>query len=364
MKLALAVVLAALLGAPCGGTTTTRLDLNDVTWLWPVPENQEELADVISIDLLQTVGGEDVWSDEQFADLLRVADSDASRVGNQQIQLPAEVRQKSVWKIVAFRVDPTAPGGHEIIRNNFGEQPQLRLVLQPVTLNGNELVVHDIAAHLVYNFLIQEEGGPAQPDRDRFQQIVTDLDQLKAWGQAHEVFTTGEPLGVHPGLRAKVPELGGKVRHFLATHLRAEDLSAMALMGLNGPEPWIFVAMSKFPPGAARFGPVPFLPAQMLSFREGPGVIAPSPVVNNLNAVPSRIPMPASPQDRRGVATAVLFADATIELDQLAVIGTDEAGQPVRDSRIRNRDIPDIIADPTWTAPLWAMIACLRLFVH
>lgn len=327
--------------------TAAPLDLNDVTWLWPVPANPEGLAATIAVASLQGTDGKDIWTDEQFADLIKIADSEAAKVGNNRIGLPSSVRSKSAWRIAAFRVDPTAPGGHEVIRHNFGEKPQIRLILQPVGTEGDAIEVHDIAVHLVYNFVKRGDGNAELPDRGRFQQIVADLDQLKTQSEANGATTIGRPLGVHPGLQAEVPGLAQAAHDFLAKHLQAEDLSAMALMGLDGPEPWIFVAMSKFPPGAENFGAVPFLPPQMLSFREGFGKVVPTPTVNNLNVVPSRIPMPADAKDRRGVATAVLFDDATIALEEFAVIGLDADGKPVSDTRIRNRDIPDIIADPT-----------------
>jgi hypothetical protein len=346
MKLVNLVVLAmsALLGV--AGADSPVLAPNDVTWLWPVPESAEELNDDIAIASLTDVDGAAVWSDAQFMDVLATAGSDAARVGSHRIGLPDVVRSKDVWRIVAFRADPTAPGTHELIRKSFGEKPQLRLVLQPVTVEGDSVQVHDIAVHLVYSFMRREEGDTSErPDREHFRRIVDDLDALKKCSEDAGVKTGEAPLGIHPGLKAHVPGLRAKVREFLSRHLQSSRLDAMAIMGLDDPEPWIFIAMAKVPPSAEHFAPVPFLPAQMLSFRSPSGV-SPAPRVNNRNLVPSGVILPVDEKDRRGVSTAPLFEDGTIDLNAFAMIGKNEQSEPVFDTEVRNRDIPDLIADP------------------
>lgn len=130
----------------------------------------------------QDAGGGAVWSDEQFEDVLKTADGDFAAVQNHRVRLPAEVRKKGVWRIAVFRADPCAPGGHEAIRKDLGEKPQLRLILQPVTVNQGAVTVHDIAVHAVFTFVIKGEGQVETPDRKRFQDIVHDLDALKAFG--------------------------------------------------------------------------------------------------------------------------------------------------------------------------------------
>ena len=248
------------------GTTSMarppKLDLNDVTWLWPVPQNTNDVSTLISIGSLNSEDGRPVWTDEQFQDVLLAADSDAAKVGGNRIRLPTSVRDKQVWRIAAFRVDPTAPGGHQIIRQMFGEKPQLRMTLQPVTVVNGRVEVHDITIHLVYNFVTGAEGEAVDlPDRDRFRRIVNDLDGMKKLVLDAGIETNGKPLSVHPGLAADVPGLREQVTKFLSRNLRAEDLGAMAVMGLDGPEPWIFLALGKSADGGGRFGPLEFLPA-------------------------------------------------------------------------------------------------------
>jgi hypothetical protein len=322
-----------------------KLDLNDVTWLWPVPASPEELRQIIAVTDLAGEDGAPVWSDEQFQDVLTTSDSEAAKVDDNRIRLSATARQKDKWRIVAFRVDPTAPGGHEIIRKNFGERPQIRLVLQPVEVKNDSIQVEDVTVHLVYDFMIPGEQGPVA-DRERFKAIIRGLDDLKKLVEDAGIQTSGVPLGVHPGLKAKAPGLNDAVREFLSQHLRSDKLNAMALMGLDGPEPWIFVAMSRSGSSEGRFRPVAQLPAQMLSFRPGKRGVFPEPKVNNLNSVASKFPMPSDKKDRQGVSAAVLFNESEFDPDARAVVSEAEDGSPVSHDEIKNGDIPDIIADP------------------
>ena len=322
-----------------------RLDLNDITWLWPAPQSVDDLERVISISDLQAADGAEVWSNSQFEDLLREVDGDAGKVDGHAITLPSSVRTKSAWKVAAFRVDATAPGGHEVIRRTFGERPQIRLILQPVTVADDQVEVHDSAVHLVYDFTVAQEGGAFGPDKQKFNEIIGDLRRLKALAKQHGIETTGKPLGVHPGLRAGVPELQTEVQGFLAKHLHPTKVRAIAIIGIDPPEPWIFLALAQSPAGD-RFAPVPFLPTQMINFLSGPPEIVPQPKVNNLNPEPSGPMMPADATKRIGVSTAPLFGQAMTDLDNYAIVSMTDAGDEVRHQQIRNRDIPDIIAHP------------------
>lgn len=342
MKMMLLVSVAFLFPSHLWAAETPRLDLNDVSWLWPVPTTDTELQRIISADSLKGSDGNSFWSDQDFQDFVNTVKSDAAKVKTHQINFPAIFETKTTWRVVAFRVDASAPGGHGDIRAQFGERPQLRLILQPVETNGTSaLTIHDVAAHLVFTFADPMTG---EPDREKFSKIVTGLDRLKKLCEDAGVSTTGKPLGVHPGLAANVAGLDAGVKHFLEAHLNSKNLTAMAIMGLDGPEPWMFLAMAKFPPGSERFGSVPFLPAQMLSFRTIPQRVEPMPVVNNRNPITKELVVPEA--DRRGVATSVLFNLSIVDLNDFATIGVDASGNTVKDTVLRNRDIADLVANP------------------
>ncbi|TWU49466.1 hypothetical protein [Rubripirellula reticaptiva] len=320
-----------------------KLDMNDVSWLWPAPQNAADLDRVLSISSIQAKDGSDVWSDDQFQDLIATIESDASKLGESQIGLRDSFRNKQMWKIAAMRIDPTAPGGHVSIVDAFGSSPQIRLVLQPVDVSGEAVVVHDVAVHLVFDYTVADATSSRKvPDREAFTSILRELDGLKAMSEIAGATTTGKSLGVHPGLKAEVDGLSQAVKDFLESHLASENLSAMAIMGLDRtlPEPWMFLALGKSrqPPGC--FGPVPFLPVQVIDFRSMS--VSPPPIVNNRSLIDSRFVVPVN--ERRGVATAALFNRGVV-LDDFAIVGTD-GDDEVFDGELRYRDIADVVANP------------------
>jgi hypothetical protein len=360
-KRSLLLIICAVLGlCSFADAELIKLDSNDVTWLWPVPRTADDVDRLINMDELRTSDGNPVWTDQAFADLVMVADSGQAAVrvsdaATRRIGLRPAFRQRSTWKIAAFRVDPAAPGAHASVREQLGEVPQIRLILQPVTIESGNVKVHDFAVHMVFNFVA--EPASRRPDREKFTAIVDDLGKLKSLCADAGIATTGTLLGVHPGLASPttVPALQGEVEAFLGRHLDPARLSAMAVMGLpaNQPEPWIFVALVR---QTERFVALPipvftdpnesdpakkFKTAQMLSFLDTPHVL-PVPRTNNRN--PPTAQLTVAPAERRGVSTAPLFESTSV--DESATIGLDAQGQPIRDNELRNRDIPDFIANP------------------
>ncbi len=221
------------------------LDLCDVSWLLPAPQNLSDLGDTISISDLKSATGGPIWSDDQFADLLSVVDKKEAAVGDTHVEFPQAFRSKSAWRIAAFRFDPSAPGCSQAVRDAFGSAPQLRLILQAVTSDDRSIEVHDVAVHLVFSFVAGVDAKRRfLPDDAATRRIIQDLDELKALSEGSGVTTNGKPLGVHPGMANKVAGLRTKVTEFLSRHLDAGRLSGMALMGIRAPEPWIFIALS------------------------------------------------------------------------------------------------------------------------
>lgn len=335
------------------------LDLNDVSILLPPPSSSND--PVLAITDL-TFAGASVWSDNVFAQFLEIVGGDdgavaAADVANNQGGASIDIGafgNKSAWHVASIRVDPGSPGLSSDIAEQFGQTPQIRLVLQPVT-NGR---VHDVAAHLIYSFI----GGfepplpgcsipRLKPDQDGFRQVVDDLVALKtmlATGRiGDEVIDTSGLLGIHPSAAttasvATRSAFRDALKGFLETHLDPSKLRAMAIMGLPGlniPEPWIFVAMAPDQatggfkalrsPALAQDDGERF--AQMLDARQGTSV-SPAVRANNLNPITCRFEVapnnPAgatSPKNPNGVSTAELFPDASAE---------------------RMREIVDVIADP------------------
>ncbi|MFO0847144.1 MAG: di-heme-cytochrome C peroxidase [Gemmataceae bacterium] len=334
----------------------------DLSVLFPPPATLDQANALIS-----ATAGEGLWPKAAFERMVEFVTKDpAAAVTHpngqvRRIVLPEPLRDRASWKVTGFRVDPGAPGGHSAIVAKFGRAPQLRLVLQPVTDAGGGPQVHDVTAHLVFNFVLApekaEEGFlPVNvPDLARFNEVLKDLLELKGWLKGQGVDTDRVPLGVHPGLKGGVPqaaEFGRKLLAFLTRHAAEKNLTAMAMMGLPhpNPEPWVFVAAAKKPDGTWGPAPIPalgFKSAEMLSFADGQPAVVPAPQPTNRNPVSNFLRTP--PADRRGVATAALFAP-NVELDATALVGVGADGaalfDPATEPPLRNRDIPDLVANP------------------
>ncbi|MBN8625203.1 MAG: hypothetical protein J0M17_06930 [Planctomycetes bacterium] len=200
------------------------------------------------------------------------------------------------------------------------------MVLQPVTVRGGQVRVHDVAAHLVFSFEVGA-ARPAVPDRVAFQAIVDDLRKLKADLQAAGVATSGTPLGVHPGFHAAGFDLTARLRQLLVRHTRTQHVNTMAFMGIRSPEPWFFFAVAKVGDRFVAISPKSIAPlkSQML----GVGGV---PVV----------PAPKNTQfGDRGVATAQLFGNVAARLDAAAIPSGSGSSADVK-----LREIADVIANP------------------
>ncbi|MGB8356682.1 MAG: hypothetical protein WCD79_22480 [Chthoniobacteraceae bacterium] len=350
--------------APTQGNaaTTTQLDVNDVSWLFPAPQSAADMEKLISMDTLTSgTSTEPVWPITAFNQLVTIAASNGALVqGARRINLPPEVtKDESVWRIAGIRIDPSAPGTSDDIIQKYGSAPQIRLIVQPVTVSGTSIKVNDIAVHLLYTFATGTDTSDPKgfpkilPDKQKFQQIVTDLVALKKLCADAGIPTNGIQLGVHPGLQQadRVPDLLPNLRAFLSKYLDNAHLTGMAMMGLpNDFEPWIFVALPRLPNGNFFPLPSPGLPdptktAQMLSFQDTPHVI-PTPATNNRNPIINALFVP--PPQRSGVSTAVLFQSG-VDKNAAAVTGTDSTGKPITDSAVKNSDIPDIVANPNFS---------------
>jgi hypothetical protein len=142
------------------------LSADDVSWLFPAPTKPEDLTNLISMADLTAPDPQDptkrapVWSDAAFQQFLGNAASPAAMVAgtSDRIGLPDEVKSIGAWHIAGIRFDPGAPGLPDAIIQQYGQSPQIRLIVQPVTKNDDgSLNVHDITAHLIFSFL---EGAP------------------------------------------------------------------------------------------------------------------------------------------------------------------------------------------------------------
>jgi hypothetical protein len=344
------------------------LSANDVSWLFPAPAQADDFANLISMRDLTAQNPQDptkrdpVWPDAVFQRFLDVAAGPAAQVAGTQsrIGLPAEAQSIGAWHIAGVRMDPGAPGLSNDIRDQFGQSPQIRLIVQPVIRNADGTPkILDIAAHLIFAFVTAPEAGAqagcsprATPDLVAFGQIVAELAALRtrlSEGQlgANKVTTTGALLGVHPGLKdaTTASSVRQEMKAFLERHLSGQRLGAMAIMGLpaGASRPWIFLSMGFVPAGVVSdlpnggFIPVrgPALDGQQFAELLNPAGtdprVVPTPHTNNLMPITCqnaalRVPGPPV-AERRGSSTADLFANPPPPPDKI-------------------RELLDLIADP------------------
>ncbi len=359
------VAAAATFGSSRAARTDEKpiVDVSDISFLWPVPNTQADVDALISADTADATTNEALWNEAAFKRMLEIVTSDDAEIkhpngASRRISLLPEFRDRKNWKVVGFRADPSAPGGHPSIVEQFGSTPQLRLIVQPVTVDGANVKVHDFTAHLVYSFATPKDAPkpgfiPAEnPDEKKFRAILDDLVALKAKLKAKGIDTQGAALGVHPGLKdgAGGADFASDVRALLTRHVNVKNLSAMAFMGLPNaaPEPWMFVAAVGAPDGTFAPGKIPaigFKSAQMFDQRDGDPVVVPTPLPTNRNPITNFVG--TSADDRRGVATFVLF-DTGVKLNETARVNS--SGAPVLDADgLTNADIPDLIANPEKT---------------
>jgi hypothetical protein len=342
------------------------LSANDVSWLFPVPTRAEDFAKLIAVRDLTTENSNDptkrdpVWPDAAFQKFIEIADGPAAQVavaGSQTgIGLPADVKSIDAWFIAGVRIDAGAPGLSNDIREQFGQSPEIRLIIQPVTRNPDGTPnVHDIAGHLIFDFTLENPNELARAacsprprpksDREAFNAIVVDVAAMRTKlsnGQlgAHKVTTSGVPLGVHPGLAdaTTANNLRQEIKSFLEKHISGQRLDAMAIAGLpaGAHAPWIFLSMMKLRPGElpalprGGFVPVPGPAlngqqfAQMLEPDGKNPRVVPTPQTNNLNAITCKNAVVSSaslpPAQRAGVATASLFVNPPPSADKTKAI--------------------------------------------
>ncbi len=341
--------------AVAGVTVSTKaiapLSADDVSLLFPAPTRVEDFARLIAVRDLSTPNPKDstkrdpVWPEGVFRQFRAIVASPAGQVAGTKLHigLPPEAQSIDSWYIAGIRIDAGAPGLSEEIRAQYGTLPEIRLIVQPVTRNADGTPqVHDIAVHLVFNFIHEKPDDPLQPDClkrpvpdfDTFDAIVADVAALRTKlsdGQlgADKVSTAGVALGVHPGLAdaTTASNFRQEIKAFLERHISGERLDIISIAGIPTSEParWIFLSMAKVPAGLipilpnGGFVPAPASSLDGMQFAEmqdqedmGHRVV-PQPHTNNLNPItcksgaasPTSLPV----NQRKGVSTSDLFVD-------------------------------------------------------
>ncbi len=323
---------------------TAPLDVNDISFLWPVPKTKAD-ADAL-ISLADEASDGPIVPSAIFKALIETAKTVA--VDGTAISFPAgPFDDPKTWKVAGIRVNPTALGSNPKALA-LAEVPGIPLIVQPVTVSGDVALPHDITAHVVFNYI--QPGTPPQqaaPNKAAFGAIVQDLRALKK-SLALSAPPGGAPLQVHPGFSPDPKPLTGKLRELLKKRLASSQLdrrqtAAISFMGIPGGfEPWIFFKVEvDSATGALTRKPVSgvFDPArpesQMISFK---------PDTNG-----KVIPAPQPPKTVTDVNTARLFP--TLEAAKFDDLLFPDATDAVL-QHFKLRDTADIVANPQMTTTL------------
>lgn len=239
-----------------------NLTYNDISCLWPVPKNAEDVEKLLSANTV--IGNTTIWTEESFNKVLDMA-KDSLQIPNypsppkyKQIQfvytdIDSALLKRENWKVVGFRIDPSAPSTSDTKTiNKIGIIPQIRLVLQPVTLNKKGVViVHDFAVHLPFSYTLSGEiriGSAYTADTMAFKEILNDIIILKKYLELTSKVSGKGALQVNKGLANKIPGYAKKIEEFLSKHLPKGKLDFIAFIGLAPrPNPWIFFNMINGP---------------------------------------------------------------------------------------------------------------------
>jgi hypothetical protein len=325
------------------------LSANDISWLFPAPANNADLAKLISMRDLTASDGP-VWSEDVFHEFLTIANGPAGSVEGttHRIGLPADVWTRDVWYISGVRIDPGAPSVSPGLVRQFGRSPEIRLSVQPIArIPGGGVKVYDIAVHLVFSFTMTNANGLPGDDlpfeigcfpRPRanvaaFKAIVADLVALRdTLKNGEPSVTTTRSLGVHPGLSNANTATNTRdgMKALLARHLSSRRLTLMTVAALSAPSAsnrrprsWIFLPMLNVPPDfdpskpSGGFVPMrgPALDghhfAQVFNAAANQHKVVPAPYTNNLGRLTCKhaaLPIPGPPIDERiGFSTAPLM---------------------------------------------------------
>ena len=322
------------------------LGLNDLAYLWPTPKSRSDVDALINAEFMLKDG--EVWSQNHFDSVLDFAENKVNgldKAGNEvKISFVSgagafkdQLKQRKNWKLVGFRVDPSAPSTEPDVINLMGSIPQIRLIFQPVTVNDTGVVtIHDYTAHLPFNFMLNSQP-PFLPDTAAFNRILLDLLRLNTQQKTTSGLMAIEgPLKTNPNLANDTDvqkRLADQVAQFLHSHLSENKLLLIAFMGIAKADQWVFFDFNPLTQGAESSPN-----SQLLHINTGTTHgFAGSPINNKINS---------NFVGCSGISTGMLFnANAPENLDKnVTCYNTQRSNIPTEVPL--QQDIPNIIANP------------------
>lgn len=189
-------------------------DLNDVAYLFPLPQNGESSAPGLLRP--QDAGREGELL--PYEDFIKIPTLLNGGKGNPSLWATA-------LRLVGARIDPCPTGVSDRCA------PEIRLVWQPVEedMGSGAWVARDAAVHSFYR--LSQEG---------FQQLAADLWQLKMTNLDKGIDTDGKPLDIHPAFSQQIGAADFQIRlqEILLEYCGANNLSSLAFTSLLTPRQW------------------------------------------------------------------------------------------------------------------------------
>lgn len=306
--------------------TIDDLTYNDISILWAPPEDSKDLEQMIGADL--AVGAERVklWPKAAFRAMLNKAAIEYPDKYFENDNVGKYVGDRNNWKVVGIRIDPSATGTSDHMREKYGVPPQIRLVVQPMWVdNDSEVQLGDFAVHLSFNYT-KNEGIPYEPDKVAFKKVldsvVANKQKMKDKGVKY-----GPSLSIHPGFVKHRLKLSDLLKDFLVANLSEQRRVSKhtSFIGVKpGGHAWVFFGMVKT-----------IKPIYQTFNNRAPGLVG-SKLSSRLYGEPN------SNFKNHGVSMAPLYGlnVREVNLDNSAVEGQNEP---------TNRDLPNIVGNPDYS---------------
>lgn len=242
-----------------------HFDVNDVSFLFPLPKSPQELGGLLQVSQISN-DGLSLLSEKIFNDVVEKfkAVNLSFETSSKTFQAPhvAIAAQYSFWRITALRFDPCANSKtHSQLKASDLTQQclfEIRLIAQPVSnvyqtrkdiagLPPDPTLVRpfraeDFALHLIY----------VVPNQQR-QQVLTDLtSELRRIQESSQNGTQGKPLGIHPTMAAQGIGSDGtyakSIRELILKFTGGHTLSGIAMAQGNTEQlHWRFAAVGVDP---------------------------------------------------------------------------------------------------------------------
>ena len=239
---------------------SNTLDVNDVSFLFPLPKTPEEMGGLLKVS--QAGGdGKSLLPEEIFNQIK----TKSTKLGlkfdsfrTQGGQIPIVASNYKAWRVIGFRFDPCANSTNHSTLSKKADLAscifEMRLIAQPLqaapsttfieqegrgrrTQGPDTFATEDFSMHLIYAIPKDKQG-------ETLAALAQDLRNIKSTAS---VLTSGLPLGIHPVMAQEGLGASGiyakKIRIMILKYMGGTKLTSVAVSGLKGEDKsWGFAA--------------------------------------------------------------------------------------------------------------------------